>query len=153
MLRLIFSPAMQHAIVHWGFMVRVTSESASKLAYTHPTTGSKLIPWTRGILLLRELEQAGLGLRKWAIHNAARARLAMLFSRWCPSQRRMTRMLRRNNPYSLQRVATDVLHAWGDSCFLRGLEKKNPKRLVNPRRTKYSLRRTARVRLPRKMPR
>lgn len=153
MLRLIFSPAMQHAIVHWGFMVRVTSESASKLAYTHPTTGSKLIPWTRGILLLRELEQAGLGLRKWAIYNAARARLAMLFSRWCPSQRRMTRMLRRNNPYSLQRVATDVLHAWGEAIFFCGLEKKNPKRLVNPRRTKYSLRRTARVRLPRKMPR
>ncbi|KAJ5136853.1 hypothetical protein N7448_005407 [Penicillium atrosanguineum] len=153
MLRLIFSPAMQHAIVHWGFMIRVTSKSESKLAYTDPTSGTKLIPWIRGFLLLRELEQAGLGLRRWAIRNAARARLAMLFSRWCPSQRRMTRMLRRNNPYSLQRVSADILHAWGDSALFHGMEKENAKSLVNPRRTKYSFRRTARVRLPRKMPR
>jgi len=152
MVNLIFAPAMQQAIVHWGFSLRVTEETQSKLTYTHPMTGAKLIPWTRGICLLLELEQAGLGLRTREIRRAARSRLAMLFSRWCPSQRRMNRMLRRNNPYGLERVTMDILRAWGSSTLFNGLEVSQPGRLVNPPRTKFSRRRTARVRLARTVP-
>jgi hypothetical protein len=153
MLKLIFTPQMQHAIVHWGFILRVTKETESKVLYAHPTTGVKLIPWVRGILLLRELEQAGLPLRRSVIYRAARSRLAMLFSRHCPSQRRMNRMLRRVNPYSLQRVAGDILCAWGDSCLFHGMEVTEPWRLVNPWRTKYSRLRSTRVIVSRRMPR
>ncbi|KAJ5216336.1 uncharacterized protein N7498_002743 [Penicillium cinerascens] len=153
MVKLIFTPQMQHAIVHWGFKLAVNQERKSKLAYTHPITGAKLIPWTRGIILLRELEQAGLALQRREIRRAARSRLAMLFSRWCPSQQRMNRMLRRENPYSLEQVAVDILRAWGNFSLFNGMEVSNPRRLVNPSRTKYSRRRTARVILPRRMPR
>lgn len=149
MVNLIFTPGMQGAIVAWGFRCRVTDETESKTPYTHSTTGDKLIPWTRGLILLRELEQAGLVLQRRAIRDATRVRLAMLYGEYCHSARRMNRMLRRRNPYSLQRVLVDISRAWGESSLFDGMESQ-PDRLVNPPRTLASRRRSAGVVLSRK---
>lgn len=151
MVKLIFTPKMQRAIVAWGFRYRVTNKTESKVAHIHPTTRENVIPWTRGIILLRELEQAGLGLRVWDIRHAIRLRLAMLYGRYCHSARRMNRMLRRNNPYSLRRVLGSVIRAWGDSSlFGVNLSFSQLERLVNPRRSPLSRRHSAQVRLSRR---
>ncbi|KAJ5171810.1 hypothetical protein N7492_004403 [Penicillium capsulatum] len=149
MLNLIFTPEMQAAIVYWGFRFRVTSETEDSCTICHPTTGERLIPWVRGILLLRELEQAGLALYPQVIREATRHRMAMLFGRYSPSARRMNRMLRRKNPYSRSRVLTDISRAWGESLF-SDIENLHPDQVVNPSRSPGSLRRSAKVILSRK---
>ncbi|KAJ5584190.1 uncharacterized protein N7459_003990 [Penicillium hispanicum] len=153
MLELIFTREMQAAIVSWGFLFRVTSETASTHSYLHPATGDKLIPWVRGIVLLRELERVGgLRLRDGEIRKATRHRLQMLFGQYCHSARRMNRMLRRRNPYSLQRVVDDINRAWGALLF-EGSGHAYFERLVNPWRSLWSQRRSAKVTLSRKLPR
>lgn len=149
MLNLIFTSEMQSAIVYWGFRFRVTSETETACRISHPTTGEQLIPWVRGILLLRELEQAGLALHPRAIREATRHRMAMLFGRYTHSAVRMNRMLRRVNPYTRSRVLNDISRAWGESLF-SGIEDLNPDRVVNPTRTPGSLKRSAKVILSRK---
>lgn len=152
MLSLIFTSEMQAAIVYWGFQLGITSETESKYTIPHPTTGDQLIPWVRGILLLRELEQAGLHLQPRVIRDATRHRLAVLFGKYSPSARPINRTLRRNNPYSRQRVLKDISSAWGESMFA-GAEYSHTDQVVNPVRSPGSLRRSAKVVLSRKRPR
>ncbi|KAJ5443794.1 uncharacterized protein N7458_007666 [Penicillium daleae] len=150
MLKLIFSPPMQTALVSWGFKAQVTSATAANAICLHPTTQEPLIQWVRGLLLLRELEQAGLVLQKRVILDATRHRLATLFGRFSLSHSRLNRVLRRHNPYRWQRVVGDVLRAWGDPSFFGGLEHIEPTKLMNPGRTPSSLRRSAQTAWPRK---
>lgn len=150
MLKLIFSPPMQAALVAWGFKVQVSSATAAKAICLHPITNEPLIVWVRGLLLLRELEQAGLVLQKSVILGATRHRLATLFGRFSLSHSRLNRVLRRQNPYRWQRVVADILRAWGDPCFFGGLEKIEPTRLMNPGRTPSSLRRSAQIIWPKR---
>ncbi|KAJ5855969.1 uncharacterized protein N7529_009913 [Penicillium soppii] len=150
MLDLVFTPQMQAAIVSWGFMFRVLDTTASRFAIPHPkNSGEKLIPWVRGLILLRELEQSGLRLDKRLISQAVRHRLAMLYSHHVVSARRMNRMLRRRNPYHLQQVMNDVFQAWGDASLFDGMEQ-NLAQLVNPPRSARSKKRAPGIRLSRK---
>ncbi|EKV18772.1 hypothetical protein Pdw03_6736 [Penicillium digitatum] len=148
MLDLVFNPQMQAAIVSWGFMFRVLDTTASKFAIAPPDSqmDEKLIPWVRGLILLRELEQSGLRLDKRLISQAVRHRLAMLYSHHVLSARRMNRMLRRRNPYSLQQVLNDVFQAWGDRSLFDGMEQ-NLEQLVNPPRASRTKRRAPGIRL------
>ncbi|KAJ5230163.1 hypothetical protein N7489_010871 [Penicillium chrysogenum] len=148
MLDLVFTPQMQAAIVSWGFMFRVLDTTASKftVAPPNPQTDERLIPWVRGLILLRELEQSGLRLDKRLISQAVRHRLAMLYSHHVLSARRMNRMLRRRNPYSLQQVLNDVFQAWGDPSLFDGMEQ-NLEQLVNPPRASRTKRRAPGIRL------
>ncbi|KAF7515666.1 hypothetical protein PCG10_002972 [Penicillium crustosum] len=148
MLDLVFNPQMQAAIVSWGFMFRVLDTTASKFAIAPPNsqTDEKLIPWVRGLILLRELEQSGLRLDKRLISQAVRHRLAMLYSHHVLSARRMNRMLRRRNPYPLQQVLNDVFQAWGDRSLFDGMEQ-NLEQLVNPPRASRTKRRAPGIRL------
>lgn len=150
MVDLIFSPYMQSAIVAWGFMYLVRDKTDPKSVYVHPTTGHKHIPWTRGLILLRELEQDGLVLETHAIRDATRARLANLYGEYCHSSRPLNRLLRRNNPYSLQEVLAEIDSAWRESSLWNGLDISQPERLVNPYRSPRSRRRSAKVILSRK---
>ncbi|KAJ5093331.1 hypothetical protein N7456_009192 [Penicillium angulare] len=149
MLTLIFSSKMQQAIVAWGFMFRVTRETEKKYAIQHPTTGDKLIPWTRGLLLLRELKQAGLALHTGPIQSMTRVRLNLLFGSYSHSAVRFNRMLRRVNPYSLNRVIADINMAWGESLF-EGREYLRSDELVNPSRSARSWRNSVKVVLSRR---
>ncbi|KAJ5129281.1 uncharacterized protein N7515_005320 [Penicillium bovifimosum] len=148
MLDLIFTPQMQAAIVSWGFKFRVLDTTASKFAISHPNpqVHDKLVPWVRGLILLRELERSGLRLDKRLISQAVRHRLAMLYSHHVLSARRMNRMLRRRNPYPLQQVLNDVFEAWGDQSLFDGMEQ-NPQELVNPPRSARTKRRAPGIRL------
>ncbi|KAJ5832945.1 hypothetical protein N7474_001256 [Penicillium riverlandense] len=134
MLDLIFSPKMQYAIVEWGFQQRI-----------HPETNpQQLVPWVRGILLLRELEQAGVRLREAWIRRACRSRLAVLFNQPGLSARRLNRRVRESNLWSPERLILDIFRAWGKSSLFGGLESR-PELLAYPHRSPLSLRRTARV--------
>jgi hypothetical protein len=146
MLDLVFTPQMQAAIVSWGFMFRVLDTTHSRFTITHPKTNEQLIPWVRGLILLRELEASGLRLDKRLISQAVRHRMAMLYSHHVLSARRMNRMLRRRNPYPLQKVLDDVSRAWGDQTLFDGMEK-DWERLVNPPRSARSKRRAPGIRL------
>ncbi|KAJ5168993.1 uncharacterized protein N7482_004587 [Penicillium canariense] len=150
MLKLIFAPEMQTAVVAWGFKDVVNRATASQKVCLHPTTSEPLIPWVRGLLLLGELEQAGLFLHTRVIRDATRTRLAILYGRFCLSRSPRNRTLRRVNPYRWQQVVRDILCAWGDPSFFGGQEETNPTRLMNPYRTPGSRRRSARTVWPRK---
>lgn len=149
-LDLIFTPLTQKAIVTWGFKFRLHSGTRAKFYIRHRETGKLLIPWVRGLILLRELERAGLRLHLPSIQHATRMRLAQLFSRYGLSGEPVNRRLRRENPFSLRRVLRDVGHAWGEPSLFSGMEFSNPDGLVNPPRSPSSLRRTAHVRAPRR---
>lgn len=147
MLDLVFTPQMQAAIVSWGFMFRVLDTTAPKFTIVSPESpGENLIPWVRGLILLRELEKSGLHLDKRLISQAVRHRLAMLYSHHVLSARRMNRMLRRRNPYPVHQVLNDVFRAWGDRSLFDGMEQ-NLEQLVNPPRSARTKRRAPGVRL------
>ncbi|KAJ5477298.1 hypothetical protein N7539_007442 [Penicillium diatomitis] len=150
MLKLIFTPPMQAALVAWGFLVPVSTANVYNAICFHPKSQEPLIQWVRGILLLRELEEIGLTLHKRVIVGATRHRLATLYGKFQLSHSRTNRVLRKQNPYRWQRVAEECLRAWGDPSFFGGLERIDPVKLMNPGRTPSSLKRSAQIIWPRK---
>ncbi|KAJ5105230.1 hypothetical protein NUU61_002577 [Penicillium alfredii] len=146
MLDLIFTPTMQCAVVSWGFKLRVVNDTESTACIPHPVTGHRLVPWVRGILLLREMEQAGLRLHVPQIRRATRYRLVMLFGDYCPSIRPINRMVRRMNPYNPSRVAGDILRVWGQPPLFSESEILDWDGLVNPSQSRRSLHRSMKVR-------
>ncbi|EYE99930.1 uncharacterized protein EURHEDRAFT_512070 [Aspergillus ruber CBS 135680] len=144
MLKAIFGSQMQCAIVSWGFRCRV-SLSEAKAYNPFKVKGEQLVPWVRGLVLLRELEQYGVRLARYWIRRTCRHRLAVLFGRDRLSSRPRNRMLRRENPYDVHKVTQDMNRAWGSDSLFRGWEMKDLHRLVNPPSTKLSLIRTRRT--------
>ncbi|PYH40759.1 uncharacterized protein BP01DRAFT_350656 [Aspergillus saccharolyticus JOP 1030-1] len=134
-LRTIFNRQLQEALVHWGFRKRVSS----KFYRCNP---NQLIPWVRGLALLRELERSGVDLQTSCIRRACRHRLAIVFGRNRRSSRPMNRMLRRENPYSLEKVFGDISRVWGVPSLFGGREYIDVFRLINPPSSKMSYRRT-----------
>ncbi|KAE8380296.1 hypothetical protein BDV26DRAFT_257740 [Aspergillus bertholletiae] len=112
LLRKIFSRQMQAAIVAWGFRMRVSRQR--KWMVTQGDPYESLIPWVRGLVLLRELEKNGIHLSVAWIRRACRQRLAVLYGRNGLVNRRMNRMLRQENPYNIVRVLEDINLAWGE---------------------------------------
>lgn len=144
MLRAIFNPQMQEAIVTWGFRMRPSSKPDTKTYNPFNVEGENLVPWVRGLVLLRELQQKGVRVQLRVIRRACRHRLAVLFGRRRHSSRRMSRLLRRENPYSAERVIGDMHRVWGPLLF-RDREFHDLRGLVNPPSSKMSLRRTRRT--------
>lgn len=144
MLKAIFGSQMQSAIVSWGFRCRV-SFSEAKAYNPFKVKGEQLVPWVRGLVLLRELEQYGVRLARYWIRRTCRHRLAVLFGRDRLSSRPRNRMLRRENPYDVHKVTQDMNRAWGSDTLFRGWEMRDLHRLVNPPSTKMSLIRTRRT--------
>ncbi|PWY87754.1 hypothetical protein BO70DRAFT_360398 [Aspergillus heteromorphus CBS 117.55] len=143
LLETIFSKQMQSAIVDWGFQMRV---SAKRDDYNpRGIDGETLVPWVRGLILLRELEQNGVRLWTSWISKACRHRLAVCFGRPRQSSRHMNRMLRRETPYSAERVVENITRVWGEPSLFGGQENLDFYRLINPPSSKMSLRRTGRT--------
>ena len=144
MLETILNHQMQTAIVTWGFRMRLSSNPETKAYNPFGVEGERLVPWVRGLVLLRELQQNGVPLAvKW-IRRTCRHRLAVLFGRPRLSSRHMNRMLRRENPYDIHRVIQDMNRAWGGSSLFGGRENRNLHRLVNPPSSRMSQRKTRR---------
>ncbi|RAQ63982.1 hypothetical protein COH20_000765 [Aspergillus flavus] len=130
LLRKIFSRNMQAAIVAWGFRTRVSQQR--KWMVTQGGPYESMIPWVRGLVLLRELEKNGVHLSVAWIRRACRHRLAVLYGRHGLVNRRMNRMLRHENPYSVVRVLEDINLAWGEPSLFGAREIRDTKGLVNP---------------------
>lgn len=121
---------MQAAIVAWGFRTRVSQQR--KWMVTQGGPYESMIPWVRGLVLLRELEKNGVHLSVAWIRRACRHRLAVLYGRHGLVNRRMNRMLRHENPYSVVRVLEDINLAWGEPSLFGDREIRDTKGLVNP---------------------
>lgn len=141
----IFTGQMQAAIVSWGFKMRIARQPDKPYATFRPDQAG-LIPWVRGLVLLRELEQHGVHLHVREIRQTCRQRLKVIFGPPIQSSRRMNRMLRRENPYSLERVIGDINRVWGEPSLFGGREYVDLFRLVNPPISKMSLRKMSRNR-------
>ncbi|RAL04080.1 uncharacterized protein BO80DRAFT_486365 [Aspergillus ibericus CBS 121593] len=143
MLATVFNKQMQGALVYWGFRMRVSTKRDDYNPFG--VDGERLVPWVRGLVLLRDLEQNGVRLWVRRVSRACRHRLAVLFGRPRRSSRHMNRMLRRENPYSVERVVADINRAWGQPPLFQGRESRDIYRLVNPPSSKMSQRRTRRT--------
>ncbi|EAW10438.1 uncharacterized protein ACLA_049100 [Aspergillus clavatus NRRL 1] len=138
----VFDRNMQAAIVAWGFKMRVSPDPNHK---GYCALGLEdLVPWVRGLVLLRELEQSGIHLWTNRIQRACRHRLAVLFGQPRQSNRHMNRMLRRENPYDAERVITDINRVWKDPALF-DVREDDMYRLINPPSSKMSQRRTRRT--------
>ncbi|KAB8239487.1 hypothetical protein BDV23DRAFT_170925 [Aspergillus alliaceus] len=113
-LRKIFSRQMQAAIIAWGFRTRVSQQR--KWIAIHGNAYESLIPW---------LSVA------W-VRRACRHRLAVLYGRSSLVNRRMNRMLRQENPYSVVRVLEDINLAWGEPYLFGDREIRDADGIVNP---------------------
>ncbi|KAE8349666.1 hypothetical protein BDV28DRAFT_140741 [Aspergillus coremiiformis] len=130
LLRKIFNRHMQGAIVAWGFRTRVSRER--KWLVPQESAYNSLIPWVRGLVLLREMESNGVHLSVAWIRRACRHRLAVLYGRRGLVNRRMNRMLRQENPYNVVRVLEDIHLAWGKPSLFGDREVRDTTGLVNP---------------------
>ncbi|EER28795.1 hypothetical protein D8B26_000920 [Coccidioides posadasii str. Silveira] len=130
-LRRIFSVRLQEAIVAWGFILRPHPDLGKQLVANPFNQGEYLIPWVRGIILLRQLREQGVIVQTNTIKRACRARLATLFSEYRRSSRRRNRMLRRENPWMLNDILRSIQRAWGKPLFLE--YGSNYHKLVNPK--------------------
>ncbi|KAJ5414355.1 hypothetical protein N7509_000982 [Penicillium cosmopolitanum] len=149
----IFSTRMQVAIVSWGFRPRIDENVVGnkKNYYKDPTTGQRYMLLVRGIVLLRDLRNAGVKIEVDWVRRATRHRLATLFSEYSPSARRVNRRLRLMCPFTLHEVVAEAKRAWGDEFLFRGHERsRSPRWLANPYRTRSSLRRSSNVVIPRR---
>lgn len=127
----IFNTQMQAAIIAWGFKMRISGKHETKTYNPFGVDGEGLVPWTRGLVLLRELEKEGVSLSVPWIQRSCRHRLAVLFGQGRLSSQRVNRMLRRENPYSVENILSDIARAWGEPLF-GGREQNDIRRLVNP---------------------
>jgi hypothetical protein len=140
MLRRVFNPQMQMALIAWGFKLRPASKKQK--TYEIPgAEGENLVPWVRGVVLLRELRERGVFVWEGLVCRACRQRLAVLFGRPRYTNRRWNRLLRQENPYDVSRVVGDLIKAWGPSLF-GGQEKHDLHGLVNPPSSTFSQRKS-----------
>jgi hypothetical protein len=123
-LRRIFSPQMQMALVTWGFKIRPILSSNTPRSTTTLSCDRPLIPWARGLSLLRELKQKGVWIWSGWVRRAYRQRLKVLYGSYRSSTRRSNQILRKMNPYPAHRLHEDMTKVWGNSLFLFEDERK-----------------------------
>ncbi|KAL1954961.1 hypothetical protein VTO42DRAFT_419 [Malbranchea cinnamomea] len=128
----IFSLPLLQGIIAWGFTILpAVLRKTSPVINPWSTTGETLIPWVRGLILLRRLKEKGVVIHDAAVQKACRHRLAVLYGKYRRSNRKKNRALRRGNPYKLEELLADMDKAWGRPLFanFRGTLFE----LVNPR--------------------
>jgi hypothetical protein len=107
MIRHIFNPRMQMALIAWGFKSPLWYKNAVH-EIPDPVGGGTIILWTRGLLLLRDLERLGVTIYPSFVRQACRERLQMLFGELY-SVKRWNRTLRQKNPFRFSRILNDML--------------------------------------------
>lgn len=146
-LRILFPVPLQKAIVEWGFIHGLTSWPADEaiLSLTGKNTQLTRYPFTRGILLLKELGQRGVNINSAAIRSAIFNRL-MIYYGPGRSNRRYNRIARARNRLTLEEMANQIDIALGSPAF-PGLDLRNA--IENSGRSKRRLGRGGREKLPR----
>lgn len=137
-LRIIFHVKRQRAIIAWGFTLRpsrnksLRNSSSPSPSFSGTTDEQQsTIPWVRGVTLLRQLRDRGVHVQSNTLRKACRQRLAVLFSEEASSNRPVNRMLRRENPWSLEKIVADIEKSWGEPLFEEW--RYDLHKLVNPR--------------------
>ncbi|KAK2755012.1 hypothetical protein FQN54_006540 [Arachnomyces sp. PD_36] len=139
-LRTIFNPTFLQAIIAWGFKFRVHPKfQGDQYINPYSKTNQTLIPWMRGIILVRQLKERGVLAQRPTIAKACRQRLAVLYGEHRLSSRPMNRVLREENPWKLEEVLADIEAAWGAPVFMKN-ELSDHHKLVNPPQSKYNSR-------------
>lgn len=115
--RTIFSPHLIKAIVAWGFMATPSEVQDKPLPNPFNPEAGPLIPWVRGIILLRRLKEKGISVHVPMVRRACRLRLATLFGEPRVSWRKRNRLLRNTNPWTLEETLADIDKAWGAPLF------------------------------------
>ncbi|EEA23110.1 conserved hypothetical protein [Talaromyces marneffei ATCC 18224] len=107
MIRHIFNPRMQMALIAWGFKSPLWYKNATH-EILDPVSGGMVILWSRGLILLRDLERLGVTIYPSFVRQACRERLQMLFGELY-SVKRWNRTLRQKNPFRFSRILNDML--------------------------------------------
>ncbi|KAL4922337.1 hypothetical protein BDW62DRAFT_172331 [Aspergillus aurantiobrunneus] len=113
-LQKIFDRRMQEAIVAWGFIIEPPSRLRLKSYHATGIRGEQLVPFARGIILLRELQKRGVDVRSASVRRVCRQRLMTLYGRPILSNRPRNRALREENPHTAEQVIADINSAWGE---------------------------------------
>ncbi|KAL5339488.1 hypothetical protein BJX70DRAFT_363803 [Aspergillus crustosus] len=110
MLKRIFRPELLDAVVEWGFIVPRAHHEQS---YDQiEVDGNLVVPYVRGVKLLRELEIAGVQVSLGRARRACRKRLLVLYGPRNAKSRRRNQMLRQMNRYTVEEVITDINQVW-----------------------------------------
>ncbi|KAL6234496.1 hypothetical protein BDW75DRAFT_161953 [Aspergillus navahoensis] len=139
-LQQIFDRHMQEAIVSWGFIIEPPSMLRSKNYHAIGMHGERLVPFVRGILLLRELHSKGIIVQSPLVRRVSKRRLVMLYGQPFFSNRKRNRRLRTLNPYTADRVIEDVNRAWGEPELFDEEGKKSVNWMIQFHRPKLSAR-------------
>lgn len=107
MIRHIFNPRMQMALIAWGFKSPLWYKNAVH-EIPDPIGGGMVLLWIRGLLLLRDLERLEVTIYPSFVRQACRERLQMLFGELY-SVKRWNRTLRQKNPFRFSRILNDML--------------------------------------------
>lgn len=135
-LRMIFTLPFQQGVIAWGFgLVPPLTRKLHPVRNPGFVNGETIIPWVRGIALLRQLKEKGVFVHEYSVKKACRHRLAVLFGNHRLSNRKKNRTLRQHNPYTLEEVLVEIDKAWGRPLFhdFHGTRYQ----LVNPRIRSY----------------
>ncbi|KAL4950754.1 hypothetical protein BDW69DRAFT_171405 [Aspergillus filifer] len=141
----LFGRHMQEAIVSWGFLIDPPSRLRSRREYALGRNNERLVPFARGILLLRELQRHGVKVELATVRRVCRQRLVMLYGPSISSNKPRNRALRRHNPYTFDRVIADLNTAWGQPALLDDDQKRHLRWLLQFHRPKHILRRRWRM--------
>ncbi|KAL5050564.1 hypothetical protein BDW71DRAFT_172713 [Aspergillus fruticulosus] len=137
-LQQIFDRHMQEAIVSWGFIIEPPTILRSKDYHATGMHGERLVPFVRGILLLRELHSKGVDVQSPLVRRVSKRRLVMLYGQPFFSNRKRNRRLRALNPYTADRVIEDVNRAWGEPELFDEEGKKSVNWMIQFHRPKLS---------------
>ncbi|KAL3430778.1 hypothetical protein BDV09DRAFT_177898 [Aspergillus tetrazonus] len=142
-LQQIFDRHMQEAIVSWGFIIEPPTMLKSKDYHATGMHGERLVPFVRGILLLRELRSKGIDIQSPLVRRVSKRRLVMLYGPPFFSNRKRNRTLRALNPYPADRLIEDVNRAWGEPELFDEEGKKSLNWMIQFHRPKLSPRHRA----------
>jgi hypothetical protein len=122
-LRILFSDSLQRAIVEWGFIHEpLRRPFQSTLVLENTSTINDLAEqsayhYTRGVRLLRKLQDEGVYIDVAQIRRALRNRFAILYN---PGESRVVRneLLRQQNVSTRKKMVVQLNNAWGADIWL-----------------------------------
>ncbi|KAF3483626.1 uncharacterized protein GIQ15_02950 [Arthroderma uncinatum] len=135
-LRIIFSAEFQRAIIACGFLRKPEFNfSGAPTMNPYSPTPEPVVLWICGLILLRRLKEKGVHVQTATVQRECRVRLATLFGDGHPSNRKSNLLLRKANPWTLEKIITDAESVWGMPLFSEFGS--NMDKLVNPRRRPF----------------
>lgn len=128
----LFPPALQLAIVAWGFH----SSFISTKPYSTATHTPGRHPCTQGIRLLCLLRQRGVSIYRKAVRAEVINRLVAYYGPG-ESNRIRNRSARKHNPFAFHELITEIQAAWHFGDELKSVEIKNPGAYMNHKKSLF----------------